>query len=48
MEKLAVREEGLALRFLEINGAWEDHLRYGFTVEEWDARRSELWADWLA
>ena len=35
MEKLAIREEGVALRYLEINGAWEDHVRYGITVEEW-------------
>ena len=38
MEKLAIREEGVALRFLEINGAWEDHVRFGITVEEWQQR----------
>jgi ribosomal-protein-alanine N-acetyltransferase len=47
MEKLAIREEGVALRFLEINGVWEDHVRYGFTVEEWTARRDELRQRWL-
>ncbi len=47
MEKLQVREEGVALRFLEINGVWEDHVRYGFTVEEWSARRDELRQRWL-
>jgi ribosomal-protein-alanine N-acetyltransferase len=47
MEKLAIREEGVAERFLEINGVWEDHVRYGFTVEEWAARRDELAAAWL-
>jgi ribosomal-protein-alanine N-acetyltransferase len=47
MEKLEIREEGLAQRFLEINGVWEDHVRYGFTVEEWKARRTELRARWL-
>jgi [ribosomal protein S5]-alanine N-acetyltransferase len=47
MEKLAIREEGLAQRFLEINGIWEDHVRYGFTVEEWTARRDELRQRWL-
>ena len=47
MEKLQVREEGVALRFLEINGIWEDHVRYGFTVEEWSARRDELRQRWL-
>jgi [ribosomal protein S5]-alanine N-acetyltransferase len=47
MEKLAIREEGIAQRYLEINGTWEDHIRYGFTVEEWLARRDELGARWL-
>ncbi len=47
MEKLEIREEGVAERFLEINGVWEDHVRYGFTVEEWQARRAELDAAWL-
>ena len=47
MEKLDLREEGVARRFLEINGVWEDHVRYGFTVEEWTARRQELTDAWL-
>ena len=47
MEKLAIREEGVAQRFLEINGVWEDHVRYGITVEEWSQRRAELDAAWL-
>ena len=47
MEKLAIREEGIALRFLEINGVWEDHVRYGFTVEEWADRRDDLLAAWM-
>ena len=47
MEKLELREEGVALRFLEIDGVWEDHVRYGFTVEEWTARCDELHATWL-
>lgn len=47
MHKLGVREEGLAQRYLEINGVWEDHVRYGMTVEEWHARRRELVADWV-
>ena len=47
MEVLAIREEGVAQRFLEINGVWEDHVRYGFTAEEWQARRAELSAAWL-
>jgi ribosomal-protein-alanine N-acetyltransferase len=47
MEKLAIREEGIAVRFLEINGVWEDHVRYGITVEEWVQRRTEFAAQWL-
>lgn len=48
MEKLDIREEGLALRFLEINGVWEDHVRYAITIEEWDERRSWFSEHWLA
>jgi ribosomal-protein-alanine N-acetyltransferase len=47
MEKLDFREEGVALRYLEINGAWEDHVRYAVTAEEWEKRRTELTAAWL-
>jgi ribosomal-protein-alanine N-acetyltransferase len=47
MEKLHLREEGIAERFLEINGVWEDHVRYGLTREEWDERRDALFAEWL-
>jgi len=47
MEKLHLREEGIAERFLEINGVWEDHVRYGFTREEWDERRDSLFSEWL-
>ena len=47
VEKLALRHEGIAERFLEINGIWEDHVRYGFTIEEWQTRREELCAAWL-
>ena len=47
VEKLALRHEGIAERFLEINGIWEDHVRYGFTIEEWQARREELSTTWL-
>jgi ribosomal-protein-alanine N-acetyltransferase len=48
MEKLQIREEGVALRYLEINGVWEDHMRFGMTVEEWQQRRPELTSNWLA
>lgn len=47
VEKLDIREEGLAERYLEINGVWEDHVRYAITVEEWRARRGELLAAWV-
>lgn len=47
MEKLDIREEGTALRFLEINGVWEDHVRYGMTVEDWNARQVNLAGVWL-
>jgi ribosomal-protein-alanine N-acetyltransferase len=47
MEKLAVREEGIAQRYLEINGTWEDHVRFGITVEEWTARRDDFVGAWL-
>lgn len=46
MDKLGIRCEGLAERFLEIAGVWEDHLRYAMTVEEWRARSPELVAQW--
>ena len=47
VEKLGIREEGIAQRFLEINGAWEDHMRFGLTVEEWNARSEQLVKEWL-
>ena len=47
MEVLGLREEGTALRFLEINGAWEDHVRYAITVEEWHDRADEFAAQWF-
>lgn len=47
VEKLGIREEGVAQRYLEINGQWEDHVRYAITAEEWDARASELSNIWL-
>lgn len=47
VEKLGLRNEGTAERYLEINGVWEDHVRYAITAEEWQARREELEAAWL-
>lgn len=47
VEKLEIREEGTAARYLEIKGVWEDHVRYAITAEEWWARREELLAGWV-
>lgn len=47
MDKLGVREEGTAKRYLEINGVWEDHVRYAMTIEEWHARQEDLEANWI-
>jgi ribosomal-protein-alanine N-acetyltransferase len=47
-EKLGLRDEGVAVRYLEINGEWEDHVRYALAAEEWDERREELELAWLA
>jgi ribosomal-protein-alanine N-acetyltransferase len=47
VEKLGWRHEGRAERFLEINGVWEDHDRFGFTAEEWESRSGELSRAWL-
>lgn len=45
--KLGLRNEGTALRYLEINGAWEDHVRFAMTAEDWAQRRHELLRDWV-
>jgi ribosomal-protein-alanine N-acetyltransferase len=42
--KLGLRGEGIAVRYLEIDGRWEDHVRYAITAEEW-AERKEAYAD---
>ena len=47
VEKLGLREESVALRYLEIDGRWEDHVRYAITSEEWAQRRDELLLKWL-
>lgn len=47
VEKLGLRSEGVAMGYLEINGEWEDHVRYAMTAEEWVARGAELRAAWL-
>jgi [ribosomal protein S5]-alanine N-acetyltransferase len=47
VEKLDLRNEGIAERYLEINGVWEDHVRYAMTAEEWWERRADLAVRWL-
>jgi ribosomal-protein-alanine N-acetyltransferase len=47
VEKLSLRNEGVAERYLEINGTWEDHIRFAITSEEWEVRRAELLRDWV-
>ncbi len=47
VEKLDLRMEGVAERYLQINGTWEDHCRYAITFEEWQRRRAELLFDWI-
>ena len=47
VEKLEIRDEGIAERYLEINGVWEDHVRYAITAEEWQQRRDDLLAEWI-
>jgi ribosomal-protein-alanine N-acetyltransferase len=46
VEKLGIRLEGMAERYLEINGNWEDHLRYAITTEEWE-ERADSFSRWL-
>ncbi len=38
-EKAGLRREGLALRYLRIDGRWEDHAIYAVTAEEWSPAR---------
>ena len=47
VEKLALREEGIAERYLEINGVWEDHVRYAITAEEWAEKADGYIRDWI-
>lgn len=41
-EKLALREEGTSIGYLQIGGVYEDHIRYAITAEEWAARHGEI------
>lgn len=45
--KLDLREEGTALKYLEINGVWEDHIRFAMTTEDWSERGDELTQEWI-
>ena len=47
VEKLDLRDEGTAERYLEINGRWEDHIRYAITAEEWAKRGAALLDHWI-
>lgn len=47
-EKLGLREEGISKGYLEIDGRWEDHVRYGITFDEWVLRRDELLGGWVS
>jgi ribosomal-protein-alanine N-acetyltransferase len=38
IRSLALREEGLARGYLMIDGAWQDHLVFAVTRDEWQAR----------
>lgn len=43
VEKLGIRDEGIARGYLQIAGNWEDHVRYAITAEEWEDRRDDLY-----
>jgi [ribosomal protein S5]-alanine N-acetyltransferase len=45
--KLRLRGEGIAVGYLEIDGKWEDHVRYAITAEEWRERAAEYAEEWL-
>ena len=46
-DKLGLRNEGTALRYLEINGVWEDHVRFAITSEDWAERRNSYLREWV-
>ena len=39
--KVGFRLEGRALRYLKINGVWEDHDLYAATSEDWERMRPQ-------
>ena len=48
LEKVGVRDEGVAREYAEVNGVWQDHHRYAITATEWGERGDQLIADWVA
>jgi len=46
VEHLGFRQEGELLRYLDIDGAWRDHLLYGLTVEELPGGLTQLMQSW--
>ena len=38
LDKVGYRREGTAERYLCIAGAWEDHVLFAMTAEEWPGR----------
>jgi len=47
VDKIGLRNEGVAERYLEINGVWEDHVRYAMTTEEWETKGEQLLRQWV-
>jgi ribosomal-protein-alanine N-acetyltransferase len=48
VDHLGFRQEGELLRYLDIDGAWRDHLLYGLTVEELPGGLGQLLERWRA
>jgi len=48
VQKLDLRDEGISKGFLEIDGNWEDHLRFGLTFEDWVERGPGLCDAWIS
>jgi ribosomal-protein-alanine N-acetyltransferase len=46
-EKLGMRDEGTARRFLQIRGVYEDHARYAMTAEDWAEQCADITARFL-
>jgi ribosomal-protein-alanine N-acetyltransferase len=42
LDKVGYRREGLALKYLCIAGAWEDHVIFAVTAEEWARARATV------